>query len=143
MSLSQRISVAVGSGASVPATLPNTQNLGYSQISIVNPGTLAFVSGQVALAADGSGAPEGLEAQTKQVTINLTEALRAVKASPQNIVQLRIYVTDLDEDALGVVMPPIIAFLNGAEPSITGIGVAALAGPDLKIEIEMIVQLPA
>lgn len=104
---------------------------------------MAFVSGQVAQTADGSGAPEGLEAQTKQVIANLTEALRAVKASPQNIVKLRIYVTDLNEEAMIIVMPPIIAFLNGAEPSLTGIGVAALAGPDLKIEIEMIVQLPA
>lgn len=126
-----------------PAALPNTSNLGYSQISLVNAGTLAFVSGQVAQTADGSGAPEGLEAQTKQVIANLTEALRAVKASPQNIVKLRIYVTDLNEEAMIIVMPPIIAFLNGAEPSLTGIGVAALAGPDLKIEIEMIVQLPA
>ncbi|MBT0958966.1 RidA family protein [Alphaproteobacteria bacterium KMM 3653] len=126
-----------------PAKLPNTSSLGYSQISVVNACTLAFVSGQVALAADGSGAPDGLEAQTKQVIANLTEALRAVKASPENIVQLRIYVTDLNDEAIAIVMPLVIAFLNGAEPSLTGIGVAALAGPDLKIEIEMVVQLSA
>jgi|TARA_Y100000780_G_scaffold231198_1_gene255895 enamine deaminase RidA (YjgF/YER057c/UK114 family) len=125
-----------------PAALPNTSNLGYSQISIANAGILAFVSGQVAQAADGSAVPEGLEAQTKQVIANLTEALKALEASPQNIVQMRIYVTDLNEDAMNILMPPIIAFLNGAEPSLTGIGVAALAGPDLKVEIEMIVQLP-
>jgi enamine deaminase RidA (YjgF/YER057c/UK114 family) len=126
-----------------PAALPNTSNLGYSQISIANAGILAFVSGQVAQAADGSAVPEGLEAQTKQVIANLTEALKALEARPQNIVQMRIYVTDLNEEAMNILMPPIIAFLNGAEPSLTGIGVAALAGPDLKIEIEMIVQLPA
>lgn len=125
-----------------PAALPNTSNLGYSQISIANAGILAFVSGQVAQAADGSAVPEGLEAQTKQVIANLTEALKALEASPQNIVQMRIYVTDLNEDAMNILMPPIIAFLNGGEPSLTGIGVAALAGPDLKVEIEMIVQLP-
>ena len=125
-----------------PAALPNTSNLGYSQISIANAGILAFVSGQVAQAADGSAVPEGLEAQTKQVIANLTEALKALEASPQNTVQMRISVTDLNEDAMNILMPPIIAFLNGAEPSLTGIGVAALAGPDLKVEIEMIVQLP-
>ena len=125
-----------------PAALPNTSNLGYSQISIANACILAFVSGQVAQAADGYAVPEGLEAQTKQVIANLTEALKALEASPQNIVQMRIYVTDLNEDAMNILMPPIIAFLNGAEPSLTGIGVAALAGPDLKVEIEMIVQLP-
>ncbi len=41
-----------------PAALPNTSNLGYSQISIANAGILAFVSGQVAPAADGSAVPE-------------------------------------------------------------------------------------
>ncbi|MFQ1701745.1 RidA family protein [Loktanella agnita] len=126
-----------------PATLPDASKIGYSQISITNAGTLAFVSGQVAQAVDGSsGAPEGLEAQTKQVITNLSEALRALEASAHDIVQLRIYVMHLDEQAMAIAMPLIVAFLNGAEPSLTGIGVAALAGPDLKIEIEMIVQLP-
>ncbi|MDO6670313.1 RidA family protein [Paracoccus sp. 1_MG-2023] len=125
-----------------PATLPNARNMGYSQIVIANPGALAFVSGQVAQTADGSAVPVGLEAQTRQVIANLVKALKAVGASPHDIVQMRIYVTDLDEDAMAIAMPPIMAFLDGAAPSLTGVGVAALAGPDLKIEIEMIVQIP-
>ena len=125
-----------------PAALPNAGDMGYSQIVIANPGTLAFVSGQVAQTADGSAVPDGLAAQTKQVVANLAEVLRAVNASPEDIVQMRIYVTDLDDDAMATAMPPIMAFLDGAAPSLTGIGVAALAGPDLKIEIEMIIQIP-
>lgn len=125
-----------------PAMLPNAGSMGYSQIVIANPGSLAFVSGQVAQTADGSAVPDGLEAQTRQVVANLTEALKALGASPHDIVQMRIYVTDLDEDAMAIAMPPIMAFLDGAAPSLTGIGVAALAGPDLKIEIEMIVRVP-
>ena len=112
-----------------PATLPNAGSMGYSQIVLANPGTLAFVSGQLA-------------AQTGQVVANLAEALGAVGASPQDIVQMRIYVKDLDDDAMAIAMPPIMGFLDGAQPSLTGIGVAALAGPDLKIEIEMIVRIP-
>lgn len=125
-----------------PATLPDAGNIGYSQIVIAKPGTLAFVSGQVAQTADGSAVPDGLAAQTRQVVANLAEALKAVGASPQDIVQMRIYVTDLDDEAMAIAMPPVMAFLDGAKPSLTGIGVAALAGPDLKIEIEMIVQIP-
>lgn len=30
---------------------------------------------------------------------------------------------------------------DGARPSLTGIGVAALAGPDLQLKVEMIVRL--
>lgn len=125
-----------------PATLPNAGDIGYSQIVIANPGTMAFVSGQVAQTADGSAVPDGLAAQTRQVVANLAEALKAVDASPHDIVQMRIYITDLDDEAMSIAMPPIMMFLNGAKPSLTGIGVAALAGPDLKIEIEMIVQIP-
>ena len=125
-----------------PATLPNAGSMGYSQIVTANPGTLAFVSGQVAQTAVASAVPDGLAAQTKQVVANLAEALKAVGASPHDIVQMRIYVTDLDDDAMAIAMPPVMKFLDGAAPSLTGIGVAALAGPDLKIEIEMIVQIP-
>lgn len=125
-----------------PATLPNAASMGYSQIVIATPGTLAFVSGQVAQTADGSGVPDGLAAQTTQVVANLAGALKAVGACPHDIVQMRIYVMDLDDDAMAIAMPPVMAFLNGAAPSLTGIGVAALAGPDLKIEIEMIVRVP-
>lgn len=126
-----------------PTELPNSRKLGYSQISIVDAGSLAFVSGQVAMSQDGSGPPKALKAQTEQVIANLAGALGALEAKPQNIVLIRIYVTELNDDAMAIIMPPIMSFLDGAEPSLTGIGVAALAGPDLKIEIEMTVQLPA
>ena len=39
-------------------------------------------------------------------------------------------------------MTQIAVFLDGVKPSLTGVGVADLAGPDLKIEVEMIVQIP-
>ncbi len=125
-----------------PSTLPDAGTMGYSQIVIANPGTLAFVSGQVAQTADGAAVPDGLAAQTRQVIANLGEALRAIGAGVHDIVQMRIYVTDLDDEAMSDAMPVVMAFLDGAAPSLTGIGVAALAGPDLRIEIEMIIQIP-
>ena len=39
-------------------------------------------------------------------------------------------------------MPHLLAMFEGARPSITGIGVAALAGPDLQLEMELTVRLP-
>ncbi len=124
-----------------PETLPDTGKVGYSQITIANPGKLAFVSGQVAWDANGSAVPETLEAQTKQVVANLSEALRAIDANTGDIAQMRIYATDLNDETMGIAMTQIVDFLDGEQPSLTGIGVAALAGPDLKIEIEMVVQL--
>jgi enamine deaminase RidA (YjgF/YER057c/UK114 family) len=124
-----------------PDTLPDAGKAGYSQITIANPGRLAFVSGQVAWDANGSVVPETLEAQTKQVVANLGGALRALNAGNRDIVQMRVYMTELNDEAMGIAMTQIMNFLDGEQPSLTGIGVAALAGPDLKIEIEMVVQL--
>lgn len=124
-----------------PDTLPDAGKAGYSQITIANPGRLAFVSGQVAWDANGSVVPETLEGQTKQVVANLGGALRALNAGNRDIVQMRVYMTELNDEAMGIAMTQIMNFLDGEQPSLTGIGVAALAGPDLKIEIEMVVQL--
>ena len=125
-----------------PETLPDPSDLGYAQMSIAGPGRLAFVSGQVALSADGGDIPASMEGQVAQVVENLSHALAALSATPDNIAQMRIYIRDLDDAAMAAAMPPLTAFLNGARPSVTGIGVAALAMPELKIEVEMVVQLP-
>lgn len=126
-----------------PNTLPDASNVGYSQISVTNPGKLAFVSGQVAWAADGTPVPKTLEEQTRQVVKNLGSALQALEATPHDIVQMRIYATALNDETQNVAMAQIMDFLDGSQPSLTGIGVAALAGPELQIEVEMVVQVPA
>ncbi|WP_415402023.1 RidA family protein [Tateyamaria sp. SN3-11] len=126
-----------------PPTLPDAGNIGYSQISIAHPGALAFVSGQVALRPDGAAPPASLAEQTAIVIENLRGALAALQASPDDIVQMRIYVTDLRPETQEIAMVQILRFLDGAQPSLTGIGVAALAGPTLQIEVEMVVQVAA
>jgi enamine deaminase RidA (YjgF/YER057c/UK114 family) len=56
----------------------------------------------------------------------------------------RVYVVDLTPERLKEVLyPHLHALCDGAQPSITGIGVAALAAPDLQLEIEIIVRLPS
>lgn len=125
-----------------PATLPSTQELGYSQISIANSGRLAFVSGQVAMVA-GASVPPGMVDQTDVVLGNLSEALHALSATPHDIVKLRIYAIDMSQTGIAALMEKVGHFLQGARPSLTGIGVAALAAPDYLIEIEMVVQMPA
>lgn len=124
-----------------PPTLPDAGEVGYSQITIAEANRLAFVSGQVASDTQGSPVPETLEAQVEQVISNLTAALKAVNASTHDIVQMRIYVMELNDEAMAITMPQITRFLDGAQPSLTGIGVAALASPALKIEVEMVVQV--
>lgn len=126
-----------------PKTLPDAGKVGYSQISIAEPGRLAFVSGQVAWRAEGGAVPGSLAEQTAIVVENLKGALDALEATPDDIVQMRIYVTDLRSETQEIAMTEIMSFLDGAQPSLTGIGVGALAAPDLQIEVEMVVQVAA
>ena len=57
-----------------PSTLPNAAELGYSQISIVPPGRMAYVSGQVAWRPGGEPAPAGLVEQMRVVAGNAKAA---------------------------------------------------------------------
>lgn len=125
-----------------PKSLPDAGKVGYSQISVTDVGRLAFVSGQVAWRADEGAVPGTLAEQTAIIVENLKGALQALEASPKDIVQMRIYMTDLRSETQDIAMTQIAEFLDGAQPSLTGIGVAALAGSDLQIEVEMVVQAP-
>ncbi len=125
-----------------PPALPDAGALGYSQISIAEPGRLAFISGQVAVRPSGEPAPDSLVAQMKIVSANARAALDAVGATPQDVVMARVYMVDLTPERLEEVMPPFLATFDGAQPSLTGVGVAALAGPGLQVEMEMTVRLP-
>ncbi|MBC8074117.1 MAG: RidA family protein [Deltaproteobacteria bacterium] len=125
-----------------PPSLPDAGAAGYSQISIAEPGRLAFMSGQVAWRSDGKPTPTTLLGQTEVVIGNLEAALAAVGATPHHLVMLKIYVVDLTPERMAEAMPLVMTFLGGAQPSLTGVGVAALAGPGLQLEIEMVVRLP-
>jgi enamine deaminase RidA (YjgF/YER057c/UK114 family) len=126
-----------------PASLPDAGAVGYSQISITEPGRLAFVSGQVAWQYAPEPTPATLHGQTEVVVGRLKAALETLGATPHDIVMLKIYVVGLTPESMNESMPLVMAFLDGAQPSLTGVGVASLAAPDLLLEIEMIVQLPS
>ena len=124
-----------------PPSLPDAGQAGYSQISIVEPGRMAYVSGQVAWRRDGGPVPDSLAAQMEIVASNARAALAAIGATPQDIVIARVYVVDLTPERLEAMMPAFLATFEGARPCVTGIGVAALAAPDLQVEMELVVRL--
>jgi enamine deaminase RidA (YjgF/YER057c/UK114 family) len=125
-----------------PPTLPDAGAMGYSQISVVAPGRMAYISGQVAWRPDGAPPPEDLVAQMRIVAANARAALEAVGATPAHIVIARCFMTDLTPDRLEALMPALLEFFDGAQPCVTGVGVAALAAPDLQVELELTVRLP-
>ena len=125
-----------------PPSLPDAGKIGYSQITVLEPGRMAYVSGQVAWRPNGEPVPATLAEQMEIVATNAKSALDAIGATPHDVVMARVYVVDLTPERLEQLMPPFLAVFDGAQPCVTGIGVAALAAPDLQVEMELIVRLP-
>ena len=122
-----------------PAGLPQVDL--YRQVSIATGSKLVFVAGQVARDADGRKVGEGdLAAQAERCILNLAVALAEAGATFDDVAKVTVYFTDWTPDKMG-------PFAEGAGrayatlgvaplPPVTGIGVAALAEPDMLVEIE-------
>lgn len=114
----------------------------YRQVSVATGSKLVFMAGQVAV--DASGAIVGtddLAAQAEQCYLNVATALAAAGASLDDVVKLTVYLVDWTPDKMGRFVEGVArasAKLGIATPlpPLTGIGVAALADPDLLIEVE-------
>lgn len=125
-----------------PAALLDSTSLGLSQISVAEPGRLAFVSGQTATPRDRGAIPPTLAEQSRVVARNLQAALAALSASPRDVTMLRVNVVDATTERFEEAWAPIRDMLAGERPSMTGIGVQALWTPELQLEVEMVVRLP-
>lgn len=102
-----------------------------------------YVSGQVAWDAERrlvGGSSVALQAQ--QAFRNLKAVLDQAGASPSDVAALRIYIVDYEPELAGEVGGAFRAFFSPeAAPATTWVGVAALADPDLLIEIEAVAVL--
>jgi enamine deaminase RidA (YjgF/YER057c/UK114 family) len=125
-----------------PPTMWDMASLGYSHISIAEPGRLAFLSGQIAAAPGIESVPDDVAGQAKIATASLAAALADLEATAQDIVMLRVYVVNATSEAFGQALGPLRGLFADAMPSITTIGVQALYKPEIKVEIEMVVRLP-
>ena len=112
--------------------------LGFSQAwKVEGAATLVFVSGQVAMSADGQvvGAePADFEAQARKVLENLKTVLDRSGASLQDIVKITVYLTDMSKlRDWGRIKAE---YIRGEQPASTAVGVTALALPGLMVEVE-------
>ena len=134
-----------GTSASVsrrnPPAMWDMASLGWSHISVAEPGRLAFLSGQIAAAPGSADVPKDLSGQAKLATASLAAALEELEASAQDIVMLRVYVVNATTEAFQQVLTALRELLGDAMPSITTIGVQALYTPEIKVEIDMAVSL--
>lgn len=124
-----------------PATMWDMATGGYSQISVAEPGRLAFLSGQVAAKPGSDDMPKDLAGQAKLVTASLAAALNELEASVQDIVMMRVYIVNATTEDFQQVLTALRELLGESMPSMTTIGVQALYTPEIKVEIEMTVNL--
>lgn len=118
----------------------------YRQVSVATGSRTVFLAGQVAWGADGSTVGVGdLAAQVEQCYLNVATALAGVGASFDDVVKLTVYFVDLTPDKVALFTEGVAraAAALGTTPlaPLTGIGVAALAAPDLLVEVEAVAVL--
>ncbi|APU23233.1 RidA family protein [Actinoalloteichus sp. GBA129-24] len=119
----------------------------YRQVAVATGSRTVFVSGQVARGAEGGRVGEGdFAAQLEQCYLNVATALAAVGGTLDDLAKITVYVVDWTPDK----MPLLVAGIERAlaklgrtptPPAATLVGVAALAEPDLLVEVEAIAVL--
>lgn len=121
---------------------------GYAHVAIAPAGRTVYLSGQVGQDPDGNVVgPGDLAAQVAQAFTNVSIALEAAGAAFADVVKLTIYAVDWRPEK----MPELLEGwgrvaeklgIDARRPT-TLIGVAALASPDLLVEIDVTAVLPA
>lgn len=113
----------------------------YRQVSIATGSKLVFIAGQVARDADGGKVGEGdFAAQLEQCYLNIGTALAAAGSSFDDVAKLTIYAVDWTVDMMPLLVEGIAraSAKLGVTPIPPGtlVGVAALAEPDILVEVE-------
>jgi enamine deaminase RidA (YjgF/YER057c/UK114 family) len=121
-----------------PANLWDSSPYLFSQVVRADePKRLAFISGQVALSADGSLVGKGdVDAQLEQIFTNLRAALAGVGGTLNDIASVTLYVKDVSyhKNYMSVQREEFA----GWRPAETLVQVAALALPELLVEIQAV-----
>lgn len=118
---------------------------GYHHVTIVNPGRLVFLAGQ--LPADGTGerivGVGDLDRQVDVTVEHTLEALALAGAQPEDVVRSVVYVVGGQEAAARAWHRFATSSIGPAFTSAsTLLGVAALGFPDQLVELDLTAALP-
>ena len=114
----------------------------YRQVAVATGSRMVFLAGQVAVDAEGAVVGFGdLATQVEQAYVNVGTALAAAGATFDDVVKLTAYFVDWEPGRMplfveGVARAAERLGIEAPVAPLTGIGVAALAAPDLLVEIE-------
>ena len=111
---------------------------GYTHVvEVTGPAKTIYIAGQIAFDKSGAIVGKGdMKAQTEQVFKNLEAALAAAGAKFSDVVKMNTYVTDMSQ--IAVIREVRGRYFGTTTAASTLVQVAALARPELMIEIEVI-----
>lgn len=111
---------------------------GYTHVvEVTGPAKTVYISGQIAFDKAGTIVGAGdMAAQAEQVFKNLQAALEAAGAKFADVVKMNTYITDMSKAP--AVREVRARYFGQTAPASTLVQVAALARPELMLEIEVI-----
>jgi enamine deaminase RidA (YjgF/YER057c/UK114 family) len=111
----------------------------YTQVVTAKPGTVVWVSGQVAQDAKGDVVGKGdLKAQLNQVWENVKTALAGSGATFRDVVKITQFVVNYKPSMRADLREARLRFMGaGDPPAATLVGVQSLATEDWLVEIEV------
>ncbi len=117
---------------------------GYCQVTVAAGTRIVHVSGQVGIDAEGGLVGPDHRSQIERALGNVRIALEAAGASIHDAVKSTVYVVDYSPEVMGSFAEASAAVYGTGQPTmaVTLIGVAALADPRFKVEIEATAVLP-
>ena len=117
---------------------------GYTHVITAKPGKMVFISGQVAMDAQGHlVGKDDLRAQTKQAFENLKTALAAAGATFDDVVKITWYVKGYTPKDLSILREVRDSYVKkDAPPTSTLVGVTSLFQEDYLLEVDAIAMIP-
>ncbi|MCS5736091.1 RidA family protein [Herbiconiux daphne] len=124
-----------------PPSLPKPSGYAHG----IKVGSTVYLGGQTAMGADGTIVEGGIVEQFRQAFSNVLATLEHAGGSPDDLVEVTIYLTDVpDYQAHGREIGRIWRELAGSHyPAMAGIGITALWQPEALIEIKGVAVLPS
>jgi enamine deaminase RidA (YjgF/YER057c/UK114 family) len=111
----------------------------HTHVTVATGRKTVFVSGQVAVDADGKLIGEGdVVAQARQAFRNLATALKAAGATVADVAKITWYVVDYSDDLFPALMDARTEVFGEHAPAGTLVGVHALGSVDFLTEVEAI-----
>jgi 2-iminobutanoate/2-iminopropanoate deaminase len=102
-------------------------------------GNLLFTAGAVGVDINGK-VPTDVREQARNTMENLRAVLQAAESDFNRVLKATIYLTDMKDFA--AMNEVYRSYFSGDLPARTTVGVTALARPELRIEIEMVAEVP-